>query len=84
MRVIDAASRVPEQQVARYMRELFRVLFSLFASAVLGSIVGVGLIAVGRREWSARLPYGPFIALAATLWVFGARVWVYRWLGFAP
>jgi leader peptidase (prepilin peptidase)/N-methyltransferase len=59
-------------------------LFSLFASAVLGSIVGVGLIAIGRREWSARLPYGPFIALAATLWVFGARVWVYRWLGFAP
>jgi leader peptidase (prepilin peptidase)/N-methyltransferase len=46
------------------------VAFSLMFSAILGSIVGVTAIAIGRREWSSRLPYGPYIALAATGWVF--------------
>ena len=47
------------------------VLFSLMVSAILGSIVGVSLIVFGRREWSSRLPYGPYIAVAAVLWLFG-------------
>jgi leader peptidase (prepilin peptidase) / N-methyltransferase len=46
------------------------VLFSLVASSLIGSLVGVGLIAARRREWSSRLPYGPYIALAATIWIF--------------
>ena len=46
------------------------VLFSLLVSSLIGSVVGVGLIAARRREWSARLPYGPYIALAATIWIF--------------
>jgi leader peptidase (prepilin peptidase)/N-methyltransferase len=53
-------------------------LFSLMASAVLGSLVGVGLIAAGKRDWSTRLPYGPFIAAAATLWVWGGKEWFFR------
>jgi leader peptidase (prepilin peptidase)/N-methyltransferase len=53
-------------------------IFSLFASAVLGSVVGVGLILAGKRDWSARLPYGPFIAAAAALWVWGGNTWFYR------
>ncbi len=53
-------------------------VFSLLASAVLGSIVGVGLILIGKRDWSARLPYGPFIAAAATIWVWGGNEWFYR------
>ena len=47
------------------------VLFSLMVSAILGSIVGVALIVFGRREWSSRLPYGPYIAVAAVIWLFG-------------
>lgn len=53
-------------------------IFSLLASAVLGSIVGIGLIVVGKRDWSARLPYGPFIAAAATIWVWGGKEWFFR------
>ena len=56
------------------------VIFSLMASAVIGSIVGVSLIALKRQSWSGRLPYGPYIALAATLWVFGARTWLSGYL----
>jgi leader peptidase (prepilin peptidase)/N-methyltransferase len=46
------------------------VIFSLMVSSMIGSVVGVSLIAIGKREWSSRLPYGPYIALAATIWVF--------------
>jgi leader peptidase (prepilin peptidase)/N-methyltransferase len=49
-------------------------------SSVLGSIVGVGAIALGRREWSSRLPYGPYIAMAAVIWLFGGQELVSRWL----
>jgi leader peptidase (prepilin peptidase)/N-methyltransferase len=45
---------------------------------VLGSLVGDGLILAGKRDWSARLPYGPFIAAAATLWVWGGKEWFFR------
>jgi leader peptidase (prepilin peptidase)/N-methyltransferase len=47
------------------------VVFSLMASSLIGSLAGVGLIAARRRKWSSRLPYGPYIALAATIWIFG-------------
>jgi leader peptidase (prepilin peptidase)/N-methyltransferase len=52
------------------------VVFSLFASAIIGLAVYAPLILAGRREWSSRMPYGPYIAMAAALWifnVFGAR-----------
>jgi hypothetical protein len=37
---------------------------------LIGSLVGVSLILMRRREWSSRLPYGPYIAVAAAIWVF--------------
>jgi leader peptidase (prepilin peptidase)/N-methyltransferase len=55
------------------------VLFSLMVSSILGSIVGVGMIAFNRREWSSRLPYGPYLAAAATVWIFGGGTFVRRW-----
>jgi leader peptidase (prepilin peptidase)/N-methyltransferase len=49
------------------------VIFSLIVSSVIGSLVGCGLIAIRRRQWSNRLPYGPYIALAATIWIFAGK-----------
>lgn len=50
-------------------------LFSLMVSSVIGSVVGVSLIAFRRHEWSSRLPYGPYIAVAAVVWIFaGERI----------
>ena len=45
-------------------------MFALMFSSLIGSVVGISLIAIGKRSWSARLPYGPYIALAAVVWVF--------------
>ncbi len=46
------------------------VIFSLVVSSLIGSLVGVTLVLLGRRALSSRLPYGPYIAMAAALWVF--------------
>lgn len=55
-------------------------VFALLVSSMIGAVVGVTLILTGRREWSSRLPYGPYIALAAVLWLFGGRELVARFL----
>ena len=44
------------------------VMFSLMVSSAIGSVVGLVLIGLGRRQ--SRLPYGPYIAMAAALWIF--------------
>jgi leader peptidase (prepilin peptidase)/N-methyltransferase len=49
------------------------VIFSLMLSSIIGSIVGITLIVLRRQAWSSRLPYGPYIALAATIWIFCGR-----------
>jgi leader peptidase (prepilin peptidase)/N-methyltransferase len=49
------------------------VIFSLMVSSIIGSVVGVGLILIRRQAWSARLPYGPYIAMAAAIWVFSSQ-----------
>jgi len=56
-------------------------LFSLMTSSIIGACVGVVLILTGRREWSSRLPYGPYIAVAAVIWMFGGGRWAADLLG---
>ena len=55
-------------------------VFSLFASAVIGSVVAIALIAIGRQKWTGRLGYGPYIAVAAMIWVFGGHRFMDQWL----
>lgn len=45
-------------------------LFTLFGGAFLGSVIGVFLIWRGKRELQGRIPFGPFLAAAALLWLF--------------
>jgi leader peptidase (prepilin peptidase)/N-methyltransferase len=58
------------------------VLFSLMVSAILGSLVGVALIVLHKRAWSSRIPYGPYIALAATIWIFVGKKVLTWWTAF--
>jgi leader peptidase (prepilin peptidase)/N-methyltransferase len=46
------------------------VVFSLMASSMIGSLVGITLILMRKQAWSSRLPYGPYIAMAAAIWIF--------------
>jgi leader peptidase (prepilin peptidase)/N-methyltransferase len=46
------------------------VLFSIFAGSLLGSFVGLGTMLIGKRVWSAKLPFGPYLALGGVTWLF--------------
>ena len=54
-------------------------IFSLMVSSLLGAVVGLLLIAFKKQEWSSRIPYGPYIALAATIWIFGGGQRLISW-----
>jgi len=61
--------------------------FIIFISAVLGSLVGLGLTLVGGAwrggQWrTARIPFGPFLAAAALLYLFAGQQLVrfFDWL----
>ena len=52
-------------------------IFSLMVSSMIGAAFGIVLIILGKREWSSRMPYGPYIAAAAVLWLFGGKKFFY-------
>lgn len=45
-------------------------LFSLMWSAMIGTVFILFTVLFKKREWGTRIPYGPYIALAATIWIF--------------
>lgn len=47
------------------------VLYIVFIAALLGSVVGVGLMALGQKELGGRIPFGPYLSAAAISWLFG-------------
>ena len=48
-------------------------IFSLMVSSLIGAAFGIILILLRKREWSSRMPYGPYIAAAAVIWLFGGK-----------
>lgn len=46
------------------------VFFTIFSASIIGALVGMTAILAGRREWSAKIPFGPYLALGALLWMF--------------
>jgi leader peptidase (prepilin peptidase)/N-methyltransferase len=51
------------------------VLCSIFAGSVLGSLVGLTSLLFGKRAWSAKIPFGPYLAVGALIWMFfGTRL----------
>ena len=58
------------------------VLFTVFAGSIIGSVVALALIILRRREWAQKIPFGPYLALGATVFLFcGPRLidWYFRW-----
>jgi leader peptidase (prepilin peptidase)/N-methyltransferase len=54
------------------------VLFSVFAGSLVGSVVGLLTLILGKRVWSAKLPFGPYLAFGALTWMFFGEAFV-RW-----
>ena len=51
------------------------VLFTVMISSLAGSLVGLFLVFGQRREWQSRIPYGPYLALAAVIWLLWGQEW---------
>jgi leader peptidase (prepilin peptidase)/N-methyltransferase len=46
------------------------VLFTIAGASFLGAVFGITAIALGKRERSAKIPFGPYLAMAAAIWMF--------------
>jgi len=55
------------------------ITFILPLSSMIGSALGIALIFWQRGAWGTRIPYGPFLGLAAILWIFGGSDFMYAY-----
>jgi leader peptidase (prepilin peptidase)/N-methyltransferase len=46
------------------------VLFTVFSSSLLGSLVGASLMIFGGVKMQSRIPFGPYICAGAAIWMF--------------
>ncbi|MEI6148061.1 MAG: prepilin peptidase [bacterium] len=52
------------------------VLFTVMVSSFFGALVGVTLVAMKKKDMQSRIPYGPYLALAALIWMlWGPSMW---------
>lgn len=47
------------------------IIFITFVSSLLGAVIGMSCIALGKQDLQSRIPFGPYIALAAIIWLLG-------------
>ena len=56
-------------------------IFTLVVASMIGAAYGIVMVALHKQKWSGRLYFGPFLAVAATIWVFagpGLVAWYLR------
>jgi len=58
------------------------ILFTVMVSSLAGSIVGISFILMGKKELQSRIPYGPYLSLAALLWMYWGSTWWDLYIGF--
>jgi len=46
------------------------VLFTIFVSSFLGSVIGLLLILFRRGKLQGRIPFGPYLSMGAVIWIF--------------
>lgn len=50
--------------------------FILMFASIIGSVYGLGFMYLSRRKWGTVIPFGPFLCIAAVLWIFFGKEWV--------
>jgi prepilin signal peptidase PulO-like enzyme (type II secretory pathway) len=46
------------------------IIFTLVLASMIGAVYGGVMVALRKKDWSGRIYFGPFLALAATIWIF--------------
>jgi leader peptidase (prepilin peptidase)/N-methyltransferase len=58
------------------------IVFIIISSSFAGSLIGLSLVALGKKEMQGRIPFGPYLSLGAVLWVFWGQAWWQAYLHF--
>ncbi len=58
------------------------IYFIILTSSLAGSLVGLTLVIIGKKEMQGRIPFGPYLSLGAMLWVFWGDTWWQAYLSF--
>ena len=54
------------------------VFFTIAAASLVGSVVGILLLALGPKTRSLKIPFGPYLSVGALLWMFAGPE-IVRW-----
>lgn len=57
------------------------VVFTLMISSLAGALAGMIMVLAGNKTMGSRIPFGPYIAFAAVLWMIGGQDWWFAYLG---
>jgi leader peptidase (prepilin peptidase) / N-methyltransferase len=52
------------------------VLFTVFAASIIGTLFAVFPRFIGKQDWASRIPFGPYLASGAGLFVFWGPQWI--------
>jgi leader peptidase (prepilin peptidase)/N-methyltransferase len=51
------------------------VIFTIFASSLIGSCIGITMMLIKNKDMKFAIPFGPFLSMGATAYVFlGSKV----------
>jgi leader peptidase (prepilin peptidase)/N-methyltransferase len=59
-------------------------LFTIFSGALLGSLVGVTLMLLGKKGRKDKVPFGPFLSCGAILFMLSGDDWIQWYLNLLP
>jgi leader peptidase (prepilin peptidase)/N-methyltransferase len=52
------------------------VLFTICSASIIGCVAAIGGLFMARDKAGSRVPFGPFLALGAAIWIFyGEKIW---------
>lgn len=58
-------------------------LVALFLAFILGAVIGIGLMIIGKKQLSSKLPFGTFLTTAMLISLFfGTQLWQAYWRAF--
>lgn len=57
------------------------VVYTIFFASFLGSVVGIGLIIVSKKNLKTKIPFGPFLALSAFSYIFFGKALMHFFYG---